>query len=92
MPRRRVYAWLESGDVAEVPFDAFERQQLCELFVELGPDAPTLLEPWSTRDLAAHLVVGKRQTRRHEKDPIGWFRQPSVTGSNPAGHPQGTPP
>ena len=50
-------AWLESGDVAEVPFDALERQQLCDLFVELGPDAPTLLEPWSTRDLAAHLVL-----------------------------------
>jgi uncharacterized protein (TIGR03085 family) len=46
-----------SNDVAEVLFDALERQQLCELFVELGSDAPTLLEPWSTRDLAAHLVV-----------------------------------
>jgi uncharacterized protein (TIGR03085 family) len=43
--------------VAEIPFDALERQQLCVLFSELGPDAPTLLEPWSTRDLAAHLVV-----------------------------------
>ena len=40
-----------------VTFDALERQQLCELFVELGPDAPTLLEPWTTRDLAAHLVL-----------------------------------
>jgi uncharacterized protein (TIGR03085 family) len=43
--------------VADVPFDALERQQLCDLFVELGPDAPTLLEPWSTRDLGAHLVL-----------------------------------
>src|SRR5437667_638875 len=50
-------ASLESGGVADVPFDALERQQLCDLFVELGPDAPTLLEPWSTRDLAAHLVL-----------------------------------
>jgi uncharacterized protein (TIGR03085 family) len=40
-----------------VPFDAPERQQLCDLFVELGPDAPTLLEPWRTRELAAHLVL-----------------------------------
>ena len=43
--------------MAEVPFDALERQQLCNLFAELGPDAPTLFEPWSTRDLAAHLVL-----------------------------------
>jgi uncharacterized protein (TIGR03085 family) len=43
--------------VAEAPFDASERQQLCDLFVELGPDAATLLEPWSCRDLAAHLVL-----------------------------------
>ena len=43
--------------MTEELFDALERQQLCDLFVELGPDAPTLLEPWSTRDLAAHLVL-----------------------------------
>jgi uncharacterized protein (TIGR03085 family) len=43
--------------MAEVTFDGLERQQLCDLFVELGPDAPTLLEPWSTHDLAAHLVL-----------------------------------
>jgi uncharacterized protein (TIGR03085 family) len=43
--------------VPEALFDALERQQLCDLFVELGPDAPTLLAPWSTRDLAAHLVL-----------------------------------
>ena len=43
--------------MAEASFDALERQQLCDLFLELGPDAPTLLEAWSTRDLAAHLVL-----------------------------------
>ncbi|HEY2814858.1 MAG TPA: TIGR03085 family metal-binding protein [Acidimicrobiales bacterium] len=43
--------------MAEVLFDATERQQLCDLLVELGPDAPTLLQPWTTRDLAAHLVL-----------------------------------
>lgn len=32
-----------------------ERAALCELFDELGPDAPTLCEGWDTRDLAAHL-------------------------------------
>lgn len=34
-----------------------ERSSLCELFDALGPDAPTLCEGWTTRDLAAHLVV-----------------------------------
>ena len=34
---------------------------LCELFVERGPDAPTLCEGWSTADLAAHLVVRERR-------------------------------
>jgi len=34
-----------------------ERQTLCDLLDEHGPDAPTLCEGWSTRDLAAHLVV-----------------------------------
>jgi uncharacterized protein (TIGR03085 family) len=43
--------------VARVLFDALERHALCELFDALGPDAPTLLEPWTTRDLAAHLVL-----------------------------------
>jgi len=38
-------------------FDVDERAQLCDLFEELGPDAPTLLAPWTTHDLAAHLYL-----------------------------------
>jgi uncharacterized protein (TIGR03085 family) len=38
-----------------------ERTTLCDLLVELGPDAPTLCEGWSTGDLAAHLVVRERR-------------------------------
>ncbi len=34
-----------------------ERAALADLLDELGPDAPTLCEGWTTRDLAAHLVV-----------------------------------
>lgn len=34
-----------------------ERQELAELLLDVGPDAPTLCEGWTTRDLAAHLVV-----------------------------------
>ena len=45
-------------------FDAVERAQLADLFDELGPEAPTLLGPWTTRDLAAHLVL-----REHDPWP-----------------------
>lgn len=34
-----------------------ERQELAELMLATGPDAPTLCEGWTTRDLAAHLVI-----------------------------------
>jgi hypothetical protein len=47
-------------------FDAIERKQLADLFDELGPDAPTLLDPWTTRDLAAHLCSASRTTSRHQ--------------------------
>lgn len=42
------------------PLDARERVQLCQRFEELGPDAPTLCEGWTTFDLAAHLAVRER--------------------------------
>jgi uncharacterized protein (TIGR03085 family) len=34
-----------------------ERDALCRLFLEVGPDAPTLCAGWTAADLAAHLVV-----------------------------------
>lgn len=34
-----------------------ERHELADLMDALGPDAPTLCTGWTTRDLAAHLVV-----------------------------------
>lgn len=40
-----------------------ERNALCDLFTDVGPDAPTLCEGWQTRDLAAHLIV-----REHRPD------------------------
>ena len=43
--------------MVSVFFDAVERARLCDLFEELGPEAPTLLGPWTTRDLAAHIVL-----------------------------------
>jgi uncharacterized protein (TIGR03085 family) len=38
-----------------------ERQTLCDLFDEVGPDEPTLCGDWTTRDLAAHLVMRERR-------------------------------
>jgi uncharacterized protein (TIGR03085 family) len=38
-----------------------ERAALCDLFLEVGPDAPTLCGDWTTRDLAAHLVIRERR-------------------------------
>ena len=38
-----------------------ERASLCDLLAEVGPDAPTLCEGWTTALLAAHLVVRERR-------------------------------
>jgi uncharacterized protein (TIGR03085 family) len=38
-----------------------ERAALADLLLETGPDAPTLCAGWTTRDLAAHLVVRDRR-------------------------------
>ena len=37
-------------------FAKTERNQLGELLLEVGPEAPTLCEGWNTRDLATHLL------------------------------------
>jgi uncharacterized protein (TIGR03085 family) len=44
----------------DLPFDAQERRALCDLFEELGPDVPTLLEGWTAKDLASHIVLRER--------------------------------
>jgi uncharacterized protein (TIGR03085 family) len=43
--------------MTDLSLDAIEREGLCALMKEIGPEAPTLLEPWTTLDLAAHLVI-----------------------------------
>ena len=45
------------------PIDVRERRAICDLLVELGPDAPTLCEGWTTADLAAHLVLREHYRR-----------------------------
>ena len=46
--------------MADVPLDAQERFELCDLLDELGPSAPTLLTGWTAHDLAAHIVLRER--------------------------------
>src|SRR6478735_1546775 len=38
-----------------------ERHALVSTMTAVGPDAPTLCGDWTTRDLAAHLVVRERR-------------------------------
>ena len=38
-----------------------ERLALCALLEQTGPSAPTLCDGWTTRDLAAHLVLRERR-------------------------------
>jgi uncharacterized protein (TIGR03085 family) len=47
--------------VTRINFAQAERAALGDLLTELGPDRPTLCEGWTTRDLAAHLVVRDRR-------------------------------
>ena len=46
------------GSIRQVThFADIERAALADLMISVGPDAPTLCAGWSTRDLAAHLIV-----------------------------------
>lgn len=38
-----------------------ERDALADVLDELGPDAPTLCEGWTTKDMAAHVYVRERR-------------------------------
>ncbi|MEU6075191.1 TIGR03085 family metal-binding protein [Micromonospora sp. NPDC047074] len=52
-----------------------EREALADLMLELGPDAPTVNEGWTTRDLAAHLVLRERRP-----DAAGGILLPPLRG------------
>jgi uncharacterized protein (TIGR03085 family) len=52
---------LPSRSVNALPLARRDRLALCDLFDELGPDARTLNEGWTTADLAAHLVARDRR-------------------------------
>ncbi|WP_371326246.1 maleylpyruvate isomerase family mycothiol-dependent enzyme [Corynebacterium sp. HMSC076D02] len=56
-------------------FSSAERAKLVTLFHKLGPDAPTLCQGWSTRDLAAHLWV-----RENRPDAAAGMLVPQLAG------------
>lgn len=47
--------------MSTAPLAQAERGVLCDLFTDLGPEAPTLSAGWTTADLAAHLVARERR-------------------------------
>jgi uncharacterized protein (TIGR03085 family) len=47
--------------VTDVNVARVERGALCDLLLAVGPDQPTLCTGWSTRDLAAHLLIRDRR-------------------------------
>ncbi|SBT44590.1 TIGR03085 family metal-binding protein [Micromonospora auratinigra] len=52
-----------------------EREALADLLLELGPEAPTVNDGWTTRDLAAHLLVRERRP-----DAAGGILLPPLRG------------
>ena len=65
-----------------------ERQALCDLLADIGPDQPTLCTGWRTADLAAHLVLRERRpdagAGRHGR-PAGRIHPPSAGAPRQAG-------
>lgn len=47
--------------LGSMSFAQTERNQLAELLLNMGPEAPTLCEGWNTRDLATHLYIRERK-------------------------------
>lgn len=59
--------------MADITVAADERRKLCDLMAQVGPDALTLCTGWTTRDLAAHLVL-----REVRLDAAGGILLPSL--------------
>ena len=58
-----------------VPLARRDRFALCNLLDEVGPDAPTLNDGWTTADLAAHLVARDRRP-----DSVPGLVMPALAG------------
>jgi uncharacterized protein (TIGR03085 family) len=52
---------MTASPAAQGSLAAQERRALADLLTELGPDAPTCCDGWTTAHLAAHLVVRDRR-------------------------------
>ena len=50
-----------------------ERAALADLLEQLGPDAPTLAGEWTTRELAAHLIVRERRPDATPGVALSWL-------------------
>jgi uncharacterized protein (TIGR03085 family) len=59
------------GTMTAATTEQLERDALCDLFVELGPDAPTLCDGWTTSDIAVHLVVCEARPHAWLAVPMG---------------------
>ena len=51
------------SSLGAMTFAQSQRRQLADLFLTLGPEAPTLCEGWTARELAAHLYVRERNIK-----------------------------
>jgi uncharacterized protein (TIGR03085 family) len=67
---------------ASRPLAVRERAALADLLADLGPDAPTCCEGWTTAHLAAHLVT---RDRRPDALP-GYALESTPVGSLPHAH------
>ena len=47
--------------LGRMSFAQRERERLAQLLIDAGPEAPTLNEGWTTRDLAVHLYIRERK-------------------------------
>ncbi|MGV0326110.1 TIGR03085 family metal-binding protein [Corynebacterium confusum] len=56
-------------------FSGTERNRLADLLIDLGPDAATLCEGWTTHDMAAHLWL-----REHRPDAAAGMFIPALSG------------
>ena len=59
--------------LGHMSFAKQERERLGQLFLKLGPEAPTLCEGWATRDLAIHLYI-----REHRMHKAGGYFLPAL--------------
>ena len=61
--------------LGSMSFSGTERNRLADLLIDLGPDADTLCEGWTTHDMATHLWL-----REHRPDAAAGMFIPALSG------------